>query len=190
MSLIAAERQYQGRIVNLDLDTVEFPDGSTGQLEMIRHPGASAVVPLLDDPATPNPRVLLLRQFRHAADGFIWEIPAGRLDPGESPEACAERELAEETGMRASRLSHLTSIYTTPGFTDERIHLFLASGLEEGPHQREADEFLEVHARPWVDVIRMVEEGVIQDAKTLVGLLYTRLFRGTGGGEGGGQSWC
>jgi ADP-ribose pyrophosphatase len=180
MTLIAAERRYQGRIVHLDLDTVRFPDGSVGQLEMIRHPGASAVVPFLDDPGSRDPRVLLIRQFRHAAEGFIWEIPAGRLDPGETPATCASRELAEETGMRAERLEPLTTIYTTPGFTDERIHLFLASGLTEGRHRREPDEFLEVHERPWSVAMQMVERGDVQDAKTLVALMFVALFRARG----------
>jgi 8-oxo-dGTP pyrophosphatase MutT (NUDIX family) len=122
MTLIKAERIYSGRVLNLDADTVKFPDGSTGQLEMIRHPGASAVLPFLDDPAGQDPRVVLIRQFRHAAGDFIYEIPAGRLDPGESPQACAARELEEETGYTASRFDHLTTIFTTPalpmnGFT-------------------------------------------------------------------------
>ena len=105
MTLLSSTREYSGRVVNLDLDTVRFPDGSTGTLEMFRHPGASAVVPFIDDPAEEDPRVLLIRQFRHAADGYIWEVPAGRLDPGETPEACARRELEEETGMVAQRAS-------------------------------------------------------------------------------------
>ena len=125
MALLSSTRLYSGRIVNLDLDSVRFPDGSVGQLEILRHPGASAVVPFLDPPRDADPRVVLIRQFRHAADGFIWEVPAGRLDAGESPETCARRELEEETGMRAQRLERLTTILTTPGFTDERIHLFL-----------------------------------------------------------------
>ena len=145
MTLISSQRLHTGRIVNLDLDTVRFPDDSTGHLEMLRHPGASAVVPFLDSPHASDPRVVLIRQFRHAADGFIWEVPAGRLDAGESPEACARRELEEETGMRTTRLERLTTIYTTPGFTDERIHLFLADGLEPGAEHREADEFMELH---------------------------------------------
>ncbi len=177
MTLLSASRLHSGRIVNLDLDTVRFPDGSTGRLEMLRHPGASAVVPFLDPPEQRDPRVLLIRQFRHAADGFIWEVPAGRLDPGEAPEACALRELEEETGMRASALERLTTIYTTPGFTDERIHLFLARGLEPGTHNREADEFMELHRVRWGDVLRMVEAGEIQDGKTLVSLLFVRCFR-------------
>jgi ADP-ribose pyrophosphatase len=177
MTLVSTERIYTGKVVNLDLDTVRLPDGSTGKLEMVRHPGASAVVPLLDEPRSADPRVLLIRQFRHAADDFIWEIPAGRLDAGESPEACARRELEEETGMRARRLEPLTTIYTTPGFTDERIHLFLAEGLEPGPEHREADEFMEPHTLRWSEVLRLVESGEIVDGKTLVCLLFAQCFR-------------
>jgi ADP-ribose pyrophosphatase len=180
MGLISAERRYHGRVINVDLDTVRFPDGSTGQLEMVRHPGAAAVLPFLEDPAGRDPRILLIRQFRHAADGFIWEIPAGRLDPGETPEECARRELAEETGMRAGRLERLTTFYTTPGFTDERIHLFLAAGLEEGTHRREADEFMELCPTRWSVALEMVRQGEIVDGKTLIALLFTREFRAIG----------
>ena len=176
MALVSSERLYTGRIVNLDRDTVRFPDDSTGRLEMLRHPGASAVVPFLDDPRGPDPRVLLIRQFRHAADGFIWEVPAGRLDAGEAPETCARRELEEETGMRAGTLERLTTIYTTPGFTDERIHLFLAHGLVEGEHHREADEFMEVHPLRWSAVLELIQQGEIQDAKTLTSLLFVQCF--------------
>jgi len=182
MSLLRSERVYTGRVVSLDVDTVAFPDGSTGRLEMVRHPGAAAVVPLLDDARVADPRVLLLRQFRHAADGVIWEIPAGRLDPGESPEACARRELAEETGMVAGRLERLTSVWTTPGFTDERIHLFVAGELQEGPHAREHDEFIELVPTPWSAVRRMIAGGEITDGKTLVALLYLAAFRPPGQG--------
>ena len=177
MTLISTERLYHGRIVSLDRDTVRFPDGSTGQLEMLRHPGASAVVPFLDDPGDRDPRVLLIRQFRHAAEDFIWEVPAGRLDPGETPEACAHRELEEETGMRARTLERLTMIYTTPGFTDERIHLFLAHGLEAGTQRREVDEFLELHPLRWSEVMGLVRSGEIQDGKTLTSLLFVQCFR-------------
>jgi ADP-ribose pyrophosphatase len=176
MTLLSTERLYTGRIVNLDRDTVRFPDGSTGQLEMFRHPGASAVVPLLDPVGDADPRVLLLRQFRHAADRFIWEVPAGRLDPGETPEHCAERELEEETGMRAGSLEPLTTIYTTPGFTDEKIHLFVATDLTEGRTRREADEFMELHARRWSEVMESVHSAEIIDGKTLVSLLYVDTF--------------
>src|SRR5881392_209355 len=126
---VKSSRIYTGRVISLDLDTVRFPDGSTGELEMIRHPGASAIVPCASDPHGGDPAVLMLRQFRYAAGGPLWEIPAGTLAPGESPEACARRELLEEAGVTAERLERLTSIYTTPGFTDEVIHLFMASQL-------------------------------------------------------------
>lgn len=177
MTLVSTTRLYSGRIVNLDLDSVRFPDDSVGQLEMLRHPGAAAVVPFLDPPGSADPGVVMIRQFRHAADGYIWEVPAGRLDGGEPPEACAGRELEEETGMRARRLQRLTTIYTTPGFTDERIHLFLADGLEPGAEHREADEFMELHTLRWSDVLAMIERGEIVDGKTLVSLLYVQSFR-------------
>jgi ADP-ribose pyrophosphatase len=177
MPLVSTSRLYSGRIVNLDLDTVRFPDDSTGQLEILRHPGASAVVPFLDPPRSDDPRVVLIRQFRHAADGFIWEVPAGRLDAGETPEICASRELEEETGMRARRLERLTTIYTTPGFTDERIHLFLAEGLEPGAEHREGDEFMELHTVRWSEVMQLVRSGTIVDGKTLVSLMFVQCFR-------------
>jgi ADP-ribose pyrophosphatase len=176
MTLISSERLYSGRIVNLDRDTVRFPDGSVGQLEMFRHPGASAVVPFVDDPHDVDPRVLLIRQFRHAAEAFIWEVPAGRLDPGESPEDCALRELEEETGMRARSVERLTTIYTTPGFTDERIHLFLARDLETGSAGREVDEFMEIQMVRWSEVGRLIRSGAIQDGKTLTALMFVQCF--------------
>ncbi len=177
MPLLSSTRLYSGRIINLDLDTVRFPNDSTGRLEMLRHPGASAVVPFLDPAADADPRILLLRQFRHAADGYIWEVPAGRLDSGESPEACAARELEEETGMRARRLEHLTTMFTTPGFTDERIHLYLAEGLEQGAEHREVDEFMELHTPRWSEVLRLIGSGEIVDGKTLASLMFVQCFR-------------
>src|SRR5690349_4996514 len=106
--LIHTKRVYSGRVINLEVDRVRFPDGSEGKLEMIRHPGAAAVVPMLDRPTDRDPRVILIRQFRHAADDFIWEVPAGTLGPGELPEACAYRELIEEAGCQAGELVPLT----------------------------------------------------------------------------------
>lgn len=176
MALVASNRVYSGRIFNLDHDTVRFPDGSTGMLEMIRHPGASAVVPFLDHPRDPDPRVALIRQFRHAADAVIWEIPAGRRDGDESFEACARRELEEEAGFAAGHLEHLVTVLTTPGFTDERIALFAAWDLTERIHRREADEFMDVHVLRWSEVLRLVREGAIGDAKTLSCLLFVHSF--------------
>jgi ADP-ribose pyrophosphatase len=176
MTLRSSERVYTGRVVNLDLDTVQFPDGSTGRLEMFRHPGAAAVIPFVDSPHDPDPRIVLIRQFRHAASGTIWEIPAGRLDPGEAPEACARRELKEEAGVTATHVERLTTIWTTPGFTDERIHLFFATGLTEGEHRREPDEFMELHTLHWSEVMRLVQSGEIADGKTLIALFYADRF--------------
>lgn len=176
MTLIQSARQYSGRVVNLDHDTVQFPDGSQGVLEMIRHPGAAAVVPFLDDPATLDPRVLLIHQFRHAADDWLWEIPAGTLSRGEAPETCAHRELAEEAGMEAGQLIRLSSIFTTPGFTDERIHLFLATQLTPVALSREEDEFITVHEKPWSAVGRMIRTGKIRDGKSLAALMYVNCF--------------
>ena len=117
---VASRREYTGRVINLDLDQVRFPNGKVGELEMIRHSGASAVLPFLADPAGEDPTILLIRQYRYAADGFIYEIPAGRLEAGEPPEQCAVRELREETGCTAAKMEHLYTMYTTPGFTDEK----------------------------------------------------------------------
>src|SRR2546421_1745639 len=126
---LATRRVYSGRVVRLDVDTIRFPDGSTGELEVIRHPGAAAVVPCLTDPKGSDPTILMIKQYRYAAGGPLWEIPAGTLDSGEAPDACARRELLEETGVTAERLERLSAILTTPGFTNEVIHQFMASGL-------------------------------------------------------------
>src|SRR3989441_8346402 len=123
---LAPRRIYTGRVVRLDVDTVRFPDGSTGELELIRHPVAAAVVPCLSDPAGPDPTILMLKQYRYAAGGPLWEVPAGTLESGEAPEACARRELLEEAGVTAERLERVTAVFTTPGVTDEGSHLFLA----------------------------------------------------------------
>lgn len=170
-------RAYNGRVLNVDLDRVRFPNGTVGELEMIRHPGASAVLPFASDPRGEDPQLLLIRQYRYAAERFIYEIPAGRLDPGETPLACAVRELLEETGCTAERVEHLITIFTTPGFTDEKIHLFMATGLAMGESQLEADEFIEVVTRPLSEVLRLIEQGEVVDGKTIVAILYAAGFR-------------
>lgn len=168
----ATRRVYSGRVVNLDVDTVRYPNGQSGELEMIRHPGAAAVLPVLS--AGDDPQLLLIRQYRYAAGGPIWEIPAGRLEPGESPEECARRELLEEAGATARRWRRLTTIFTTPGFTDERIHLFAASDLVVKPESqhREADEFIELKALPISQVLGMIRDGELVDGKTAVAVLF------------------
>jgi len=174
---VNTRRTYDGRLLKVDVDTLRAPNGTRLELEIIRHPGASAVVPLLSDPDAPDPTVLLIRQFRHAAGGFIWEIPAGVLEPGETPEHCARRELEEETGATAERIEHLATVFTTPGFTDERIHLFVAHGIRVGEPKREHDEFMEVRGVPLSEVLRMIRDGDIVDAKSVVGILYLAGFR-------------
>ena len=174
---IATRRAYTGRVISLDVDTVRFPDGSTGQLEIVRHPGASAIVPFLSDPGGADPQLLLLKQYRYAADTTLYEVPAGRLDAGETPLACAHRELLEETGCRAERMEHLFTMYTTPGLTDEKIHLFLATGLIAGEAKREPDEFIEVERVPLSKALSMIKDGVIQDAKTALAIFFAAGFR-------------
>jgi len=146
-------------------------------MEMVRHPGASAVVPFISNPAGEDPQVLLIRQYRYAAEGYLYEIPAGRLNAGENPRDCALRELKEETGCSAERMEHLFTMYTTPGFTDEKIHLFMATGLTTGETKHEADEFLELQPMLLSQALQMVETGEIQDAKTALGLLSAAGFR-------------
>jgi ADP-ribose pyrophosphatase len=174
---VESRRVYTGKIISVDVDTVRFPDGSTGELEMIRHPGASAIVPFLSDPRGEDPQVLMIRQYRYAADGYLYEIPAGRLDQGENPRDCAVRELKEETGCTAEHFDHLLTMYTTPGFTDEKIHLFMATGLVAGETKHEVDEFLDLHPMRLSRALEMVEAGEIQDAKTVIGLLFAAGFR-------------
>ena len=176
MSLINTKRAYSGKRINVDLDQVRFPDGSVGTLEMVRHPGASAVIPFLDPLGSRDPRVVLIRQYRWAAEDVMWEIPAGTLDAGEAPERCAERELREEAGVEAQELTHLATIFTTPGFTDEQIHLYAATGLTPVPSAHEADEFIETHEVRWSEVGRMIRDGRIRDAKTMTGLMWVQCF--------------
>ena len=171
---LASRRIYTGRVLNLDVDTVSYPDGTSGELEMLRHPGAAAVLPVLSADDAADPQLLLIRQYRYAAGGPIWEIPAGRLEPGESPEECARRELLEEAGATARRWKRLTTVYTTPGFTDERIHLFAAFDLVVKPEsqRREPDEFMELKAMPTSQVLGMVRDGELVDGKTAVAVLF------------------
>jgi ADP-ribose pyrophosphatase len=171
---------YKGRIVNLNLETVTLPNGTTVELEVIHHPGAAAVVPMKDERT-----VILIRQYRHAAGGYIYEIPAGKLHPGEDPRECAQRELEEEIGYKAGVLDPVISAFTTPGFTDEVIHIYKATQLQPGKQNLGHDEVLAVAEFPLEKTIAMIREGVIQDAKTIVGLqcVYIQLLGENIGGE-------
>ncbi|HKP73909.1 MAG TPA: NUDIX hydrolase [Longimicrobiaceae bacterium] len=168
---------HKGPVVDLGIDTVRFPDGSTGELELIHHSGAAAVLPVLSGPDGPDPQIVLVKQYRYATGGWLYEVPAGRPDrPGEPWEECARRELLEEAGLVAGELRYLTAIWTAPGFTDERIHLFAATNLTEGPTAYDQDEFIERVAMPLSRALEMVRDGEITDGKTICTLLYAAGF--------------
>jgi ADP-ribose pyrophosphatase len=158
-------RIYRGRIIDLHVDEVTLPNGVNIGIEVIRHPGAAAVVAI-----DAEERVVLERQYRHAAGGFILEIPAGKLDGPEDPLVCAQRELQEEAGLVAAAYTYLGSILTVPGFCDERIHLFLARQLRGAKQALEPDEVLSLEWVPLRRALEMIRAGDIQDAKTIAGL--------------------
>ena len=164
--LLTSKSVYDGKVVKLRLDRVDLPNGKVVELEVIRHQGAAAVVPVDDEG-----RVLMVRQYRHATGGFILEVPAGKLDGGEDPEVCARREVEEETGHRAGRLEPLGWIWTTPGFTDERIWLYLARDLTATAQRLEDDEVLTVERVPLVEAAERAASGEIADGKSVCALL-------------------
>jgi ADP-ribose pyrophosphatase len=167
---------YAGKVVNLAVEDVVLPNGETASLELMRHPGAAGCVPLF-----PDGQVTLLRQYRHAVGGWLWEIPAGKLDvPGEAPLDCARRELAEEAGLAARRWHKLGSIFTTPGFCDEIIHLFLARDLSEVERRHERDEVIEVHRMRLEDALARIPTEEVRDTKTIAALQATALLLGFG----------
>lgn len=159
-------RIYEGKIINVRVDTVELPDQKYSKREIVEHSGASAVVPI-----TREGEVVLVKQFRKPVEAVLLEIPAGRLETKESAEKCALRELAEETGFQAGRLEPLISYYSSPGFSNEVIHLFLAQDLTEGSAQPDEDEYLEIIKVPLNEALKMIDSGAIQDSKTIIGLL-------------------
>ena len=169
--LIERRSIFDGRIVKLSVDRVRLPNGNVAELEIIRHQGAAAAVPVDADG-----RVLLVRQYRHAAGGWLLEIPAGKLDPGESPETCALREVEEETGFRPERLIPMGWIFTTPGFTDEKIWLFAATGLREAKQKLEDDEVLTVERLPLDRAVALATNGEMRDAKSVCALLRVSHF--------------
>lgn len=157
---------YKGRVIELALETIKLPNGSSLQLEVIHHPGGAAVVA-----QDRHQRVCLLRQYRHAAGGWLWELPAGKIDAGEDPATTARRELAEEAGLETGKLEPLGRTLTTPGFCDEVIHLFRATDLRPCQTGHETHEVIEIHWLPVSQALEQVRDGTIYDAKTMLGLL-------------------
>ena len=160
-----AKNFYNGKVLVLNVETVTLPNGQNVDLEIIRHPGASAIVPMKEDGT-----VVLIRQFRHAAGGFIYEIPAGKLHQGEDPKECAAREIEEEIGLRANDLEFLTTIFPAPGYTDEVIHIYKGTGLTKGRQNLDQDEVLEILEWPLEKAIAHIQDGTIRDAKSIIGL--------------------
>jgi ADP-ribose pyrophosphatase len=172
-----SERRVQrGAQFELITERVDLPNGRSVLVDLLKHPGAAAVVPFLDDG-----RVVLIRQYRFATGGFLLEVPAGKLDAGEAPERCAARELEEETGYRAGRLEKLGAIWPSPGFTDEKIHLFAAYDLRPTEQRLEADEIIELVPMAFDTALRAVHTGEIQDAKSGMALLLAAERRRSGG---------
>ena len=162
---------YKGKVVDLSVDRVGLPNGEIAELEVIRHPGAAAMVAMGGEG-----EVYLVRQYRYATGTWLLEVPAGKLDVGESPGDCAPRELEEEVGVRASAWVSLGWIWTTPGFTDEKIHLYLARDLSPARQNLQADEVLSVVSMPFETAIEKVHEGEICDAKSVCSLLMAEQF--------------
>lgn len=164
--LVGRRTVYDGRVLEVGIDRLRLPDGGEVDFELIRHAGGAVVAPITDDG-----RILLIRQYRYATEQWLLEAPAGKLEPGEEPESCARRELEEETGWRASRLEPLGAIWTSPGFTDERLHLFLARDLRPGEQALERLELLSVEPLPLDEAVVMAHDGRIDDGKTICAVL-------------------
>ena len=157
---------FRGEIINLRVDTVTTPAGTTATRELVEHPGGVCVVPLFDDGT-----VIMEWQYRRPFDTNTYEIPAGKLYPGEDPLVCGKRELEEETGYQANKYTYLGKMLPTPGFCGEIVHMYLAQDLYEGTLNRDADEFMELERVPLEDLVDKVLSGEIIDAKTCIALL-------------------
>jgi ADP-ribose pyrophosphatase len=168
--IISSQTVYRGPVFSVSTDHVREPGGITVRRDLIHHSG-SVVVLAVDDSGT-TPRVLLERQYRHAAKDFLWELPAGRIDPGENELAAAKRELIEETGFRARNWKRILKFYASPGFVAETMAIYLATGLEAGEAEPEADEFIHSRMVPLAQAVNMILKGTIRDGKTICGVLW------------------
>lgn len=171
---IHTEPIFNGKVISLQVDTVQLPDGKTATREIVRHPGAAAVVALLDG------KLLVVEQYRKPMDKLQVEIPAGKLDGAEDPMEAARRELEEETGYRAKSLRKLSSFYTSPGFADEELFVYFTEELEPGQMKLDEEEFLNVSAITLEEAMQLIEERRISDAKTILAVYAWRLYVLTG----------
>lgn len=170
---IASTRKYTGNIIDLDLVTVALPNGKIVTRDVVIHPGAAVVLPM-----TESGELYMVKQYRTPAGKALLEFPAGKLDAGEDPLNCAQRELLEETGLKAKEIRHLISFYTTPGFSNELLHLYVATGLTQGEAALDVDEFLSVEKYPLEELMQRVFRKEIQDAKTIMGIFFAeKVFR-------------
>jgi 8-oxo-dGTP pyrophosphatase MutT (NUDIX family) len=176
---------YRGKIVDLGLEALRLPNGKSVELEIIRHPGGAAAV-AVDELG----QVCLLRQYRHAAGGWLWELPAGKLEAGETPFSTACRELAEEAGVEAADWSDLGPIHSSPGILTEVIRLYLASGLRRAAQSHEVHEVIEIHWVPLEQALEWCSDGTITDAKTLIGLFRADSWLSRGGRLGTREPRC
>ena len=170
--LSTAQEVFVGKRFRVVRHTQRLPDGTTAQRETVVHPGAVTILPILDDG-----RVCLIRNYRVSVNETLLELPAGTLEPGEDPAACAARELIEETGFRAETWEKLAEFYMSPGILNERMHVFLAANLTAGPAELEVGEEIEPVVVTWEQAMDLTREGRIRDAKTLAGLLFYDRFR-------------
>ena len=170
LKVLSSKVVYQGPVFRVTSDRVREPNGVTAQRDVVRHSGS--VVILAVDESMLEPQVLLERQYRYAAQDYLWELPAGRIDPGETPLAGGKRELLEETGYRAREWKRALSFYASPGFVEETMTIYLARGLTAGKAQPEADERIEYHLVPLTRAVEMVLSGKIRDGKTIAGVLW------------------
>jgi len=164
-----SEKIYEGKILNLRIDTVELPNKKYSKREIVEHPDGVAIVPI-----TSNDSLILVKQYRKAIGDFMYEIPAGKLEIGEEPKEAAKRELEEETELLANKLTYLSEFYTSPGFCDEKIYLFLAKELIKSDGKIETEEYIETKEFPMEELIKMINRGEIIDSKTIIGI-YTAI---------------
>lgn len=158
---------YRGRVINLRQDRVNLPDGRETTREIVEHPGAVVILAL-----TNEKEIVMIRQFRKPAEEVLWELPAGTVEPGENLKNCARRELEEETGYYPRKIKKLITFFSTPGFCNERLTLFLAEDLEKKNKNEDADEFIKVELIGIDKALRLVKENIIKDAKTIIGILF------------------